>query len=181
MEFNLIPLPYSNFIQRLKTIGITGILFTVLLFLAMVFSGCFQDIFTPILLAMLFLAISAVPLIPGMLYEKISHSIVIFGSDEIRIISKAGHCWRKIPYCSITKVCVREITGFFYGEIKHSLKHSYICLFLNGETEIPKLSYSKMFAAENFFMMAFQPDALQSLQRNMTLHNSAAAFNDPDG
>ncbi len=100
---------------------------------------------------------------PWIFYCKLSQSILIFLEDHLNVCYENGKCWRTIKYNEITDVRVKEVPGFFYGENQNTIKNNYICIFLNDTTDIPDNSFAKLFKEENFFMFAFQEQALSDL------------------
>ena len=86
--------------------------------------------------------------------------------DCIRVLDAKGKCWREIPYDSICDIRIETIIGAFYGE-KDTAEFKYICVFLNGNTQIPEVSYAKLYKHKDFFMMYYDERAFALLQRKV--------------
>ena len=86
------------------------------------------------------------------------------------ICDKSGACWRTIKYSAITAINVQEISGFFYGQNKDMFRSKYVCVYLNGATNVPDVSFEKLFLQKDFFMFSYNLDALRWLQQKHCLH-----------
>lgn len=156
MEFDLVPLQFKKTMWMVRSVAIVAEIFAVLILLLMGIMRVFQDLTTAVIFSTGILSISTLLLIPGFLYEKISQSTVEFSADRIKVFDRHRRCWREIPYSFITSIRIEDVSGFFYGKDKHLCKQKYICFYLNNATEIPRVSYAKLFNVQNFFMLAHQ-------------------------
>lgn len=127
----------------------------VLLALSLFLCGVYDSPKTGILCSIIMLGFSVLLLIPGFYYEKVSQSWAALSDKEIRILDKKGRCWRVLPIERITSLQVKEIAGFFYGKNSTEAKDTYLCIFLNEATEIPEVSYHKLFFQEDFFLVSY--------------------------
>lgn len=162
-EIDLIPRGIKNQIKTINRVSICTEVCAIILLAVMWVAGFFHDFETGIIFSSIFLLITTPLLLPGFMFNKVSQSSVSFASDQIRILDKRGVCWRSIDYNIITDVRVEEISGFFYGHNKDMFRNKYVCIFLNGETNIPNVPYKNLFAEKDFIMFGYHADALQWL------------------
>ena len=155
MRANLVCSPFRRLMALVKKIAIGFAFAMVLLALSLFLCGVYDSPKTGILCSMIMLGFSVLLLIPGFYYEKVSQSSASLTESEIHILDKKGRCWRVVPIERITALQVKEIAGFFYGKNGQEAKDTYLCIFLNGATEIPEVSYHKLFFQENFFLVSY--------------------------
>lgn len=159
-EIDLMPIGIKNYMRTIKKVSLCVAIGTFALIFVMWVAGFFHDPETGIKFSSALLLI-VIPLqVPGFMFEKVSQSKVYFGDDSIRILDKRGTCWRSIDYNSITAVHEKEIWGFFYGSNKDMWRNKYVCIFLNGLTTIPNVSFAKLFAEKDYIMFGYNAEAL---------------------
>ena len=164
-EINLIPAGMKNLMKTIRKIGICAEIGAVFLLVLLGIFGYFSNSTTGILTASLFHLIIAPVLIPGLLFDKVSQSTIRFAEFQMQILDKRGKCWRTIDYCEISMVCAEEISGFFYGRNQSMARNKYVCVYLNGSTTIPDVSFAKLFSVKNFIMFGYHPDVFKWLQQ----------------
>ena len=164
-ETTLVPVGIKKLMKTIRTVGICTEIFVIVLVIVLGVTRRFSDLAAGILFSVLIHLLIAPVLIPGFLYDKVSQSTVCLTESRMQILDKSGNCWRTIDYHVITAVRTEEISGFFYGKNKEMYHSSYICVFLNGSTTIPDVSFAKLFSHEEFFMFAYHPDALARIQQ----------------
>ena len=165
IETNLVPTGIKKLMKTIRTVGICTEIFVIVLVIILGVTRRFSDLAAGILFSVLIHLLIAPVLIPGLLFDKVSQSTVCLTERQIQILDKNKNCWRSIDYHDITAVRTEEISGFFYGKNKEMYHSSYICVFLNGSTTIPDVSFAKLFSHEEFFMFAYHPDALARIQQ----------------
>lgn len=165
IETTLVPVGIKKLMKTIRTAGICTEVFAIVLVIVLGVTRRFSDLAAGILLLVLLHLITIPVLIPGFLYDKVSQSTVRLTERRMQILDKNKNCWRSIDYHDITAVRTEEIYGFFYGKNKDLYHSSYICVFLNGSTTIPDVSFAKLFSHEEFFMFAYHPDALARIQQ----------------
>ena len=164
IKFDVMPIGIKKLMRVINRVSIFAEIFSNLWVVAMVATGLIRDL-SGCIIFFTALQIVVVPtFIPSILYYKLSQSVLMFADNSLKVCNKNGKCWRTIKYSEITDVRVKEIPGFFYGENKNTIKNKYICIFLNGIIWIPDNSFAKLFKEENFFMFAFQEQALLELE-----------------
>ena len=159
-EIDLMPLGIKNQMRTIKKVSIYTEVCAFALLVVMWAAGFFHDLVTGAVFSLVLLLITTPLLLPGYMFDKVSQSKVRFTVDKIYILDKKGACWRSIDYRSITAVRVEEISGFFYGHNKDMFRNKYVCIFLNGLTTIPNVSFAKLFAEDNFIMFGYNAEAL---------------------
>ena len=164
-ETKLVPVSMKQLMTTIKRVGVCAEIFAIALVIILGATGFFSDLTTVILFSVLIHLLIAPVLIPGFLYDKVSQSTVCLTESRMQILDKSGNCWRTIDYRDITDVRVEKVSGFFYGRNKELYQSCYICVFLNGSTTIPDVSFAKLFSHEEFFMFAYHPDALARIQQ----------------
>lgn len=152
-------------IWAVRNVAIVAVGFTIILLLIMYAVGIFPDTTTAVLFSVGIMPIPAILLIPGLLYEKISQSTVEFEVNRIKVFDRCGRCWREISYSSITDIRINEVTGYFYGTNKHLFCEKHICFFLNDATDMPDVSYAKLFKNPSFFMIGYQEGLLEQVRK----------------
>lgn len=162
-EIDLIPIGIKNQIRMIKIVSTCTELCAITLLVIMCATGFFRDLITGLVFSFVLLVITTPLLIPGYVFDKISQSTVRFSAEHIYILDKKGRCWRTIDCSVITAVSEKEITGFFYGKNKDTFRNKYVCIFLNGTTNIPDVPYKKLFNQKDFIMFAYHAEALQWL------------------
>lgn len=165
MKVNLVPLRFKKVMWTVRKIAIIGEVLTALLLLIIGVLGIFADTITAIVFSLSCLSITALLMIPGFLYEKISQSNVEFTADKLRVLDRHGNCWREISYDSITAIRIDEIAGFFYGKDRDMNIEKYICFFFNDTSVIPDIPYTKLFKSKDFFVVGYQEDALDLIKQ----------------
>ena len=162
-EIDLIPIGLKNQISMIKRVSTCTEACAITLLIVMWVAGFFRDLITGVVFSLVLLSITTPLLLPGYMFDKVSQSTVRFSADHIHILDKKGVCWRSIDYNTITAVRVKEISGFFYGHNKDMFRNKYVCIFLNGTTNIPNVPYKNLFAEKDFIMFGYHADALQWL------------------
>lgn len=170
MELSLIPLSYKSLMRMVKKVSIYTQFGAVALLLVLAVAGFFRDATTAIVCSLSLLVVTLPLLIPGLRFEKVSQSSIRLTENEILICDKSGACWRTIKYSAITAINVQEISGFFYGQNKDMFRSKYVCVYLNGATNVPDVSFEKLFLQKDFFMFSYNLDALRWLQQKHCLH-----------
>lgn len=157
MMYQLVPKGFRNVLCAVKKVGICfSALFGLLILLLATFCFSSQSGFLSVL-AIMWLVV-AIPInIPWMIYQRTCDATVLVEHDGIEVLYKKVSL-RKIRWRSINCVQVRNVDGFFYGANSSSQTNTYICLFLNGNSEIPDVSYNKKFYDKNFLMISYQPE-----------------------
>lgn len=170
IETDLLPLPIKKHMEIRRKVGAcmaAGFLaFGAMLWLI----GAFQDAATGLFVTAALLLIGLLPVVPIYRFQKLSQSRVRLTEDRILVLDRHGVCWRTIDYSAVTDVRAEKIGGFFYGSNSDTVIYEYICVFLNGVTELPKPSfqffhsyYADMFQDANFLMFAYHADAYHRL------------------
>lgn len=156
-EFDLMPISIKMQMRTIRKVGffLVGCLFT--LYITVSLLGVFRNMFTAVTFFLMLLLVIVPVLLPGLRYDKISQSRIYFGADYIRIIDKKGKCWRAVEYSTISDVRTEYISGFFYGENKDMFRNKYICIFLNGLTDIPPVPFARLFTENDFILFAYHP------------------------
>ena len=162
-EIDLIPIGIKNQIRMIKRVSTYAEVCAIALLVVLWLAGFFRDYITGLVFSIILLSITTPLLLPGYMFDKVSQSTVRFTADHIHIIDKKGVCWRSIDCNTITTVCTKEISGFFYGQNKDMFRNNYVCIFLNGKTTIPNVPYAKLFTEKDFIMFAYHAEALQWL------------------
>ena len=164
-ETTLVPVGIKKLMKTIRTVGICTEIFVIVLVIVLGVTRRFSDLAAVILFSVLIHLITAPLLLPGLLFDKVSQSTVCLTESRMQILDKSGNCWRTIDYRDITDVRVEKVSGFFYGRNKELYQSCYICVFLNGSTTIPDVSFAKLFSYEEFVMFAYNPDALARIQQ----------------
>lgn len=167
MEINLMPIGLKKQMNTIKKVSICAEIGVVFLLLLMGVAGFFKNSTTGIIFSFILLLITTPLMIPGFMFEKISQSTVRFTKEQIQILDKKGMCWRTIFYRDITDVRIEVVSGFFYGQNQHMFRNTYICVFLNGLTSIPDVSFSKLFTDKDFIMLGYHAEAFYQLQHEL--------------
>lgn len=170
METTLVPRAMKKLMHRIRTIGITAVIVAILLILIFALTGAFRNLTTGIYASSLYLLCTVPMVMPGLLYDKVSQSIIQFTDDQLRILDKKRKCWRTIDYDTITTVQIEEVAGFFYGKDKDKCICKYVCVYLNGTTALPDCSFKKLFSHQDFVMFGYDSDALRYFQQRLSLH-----------
>ncbi|MBQ4102403.1 MAG: hypothetical protein IJC85_05915 [Oscillospiraceae bacterium] len=169
MEVDLMPICLKKQMNTIKKVSICVEIGVVFLLLVMGIAGFFKDLTTGIIFTSILLLITTLLMIPGFLFEKISQSTVRFAEDRIQVLDKNGICWRTIFYREITNVRIEEVSGFFYGQNQNLFRNTYICIFLNGSTSIPDVSFSKIFTDKDFIMLGYHAEVFLWLRQELQL------------
>ena len=175
LETDLMPFGIKKFMKVVRIVATCYIIVVVAVYLESAISGFFSDWKAAILCALLFLVI-AYPAARHLTYKKISQSTVRLYDDHLLVLTYKGKCWRKINYSQITSVKAEEIEDFFYN--KNEIKFKYITLYLNGITDIPVISYRRLFSHKNFFAFGYNEEAYQYLYERI-LFNKASYEGEP--
>lgn len=165
LEIDLMPISIKNQMRAIRIVSVWAVGCTFTLLIAMFLFGIIQDVVTALVFSFILLFVTTPLLIPGFRYDKISQSKICFTSDRICILDKKGECWRSIDYSIISDIQIKDVTGFFYGENKNMYKSTYICIFLNGITDVPPVPFAKLFTENDFIMFGYQAEALQLVLR----------------
>lgn len=165
IEIDLMPIGIKNQIRIIKKVSTCTEVCAITLLVVMWVAGFFHDLITGVVFSLILLLITTPLLLPGYMFDKVSQSTLCFTDDHIHILDKKGICWRSIDCNTITAVRVKEIPGFFYGHNKDMFRNKYVCIFLNGATTIPNVSYAKLFTEKDFIMFGYHAEALQWLQQ----------------
>ena len=166
----LVPARFSKIVRTTKRVGIFGELLLITALLPLFFLAGVQDIETIIILLLTYSVVFVFALVPGLMYDGLCHMVAVFSENKFCIFDKKGICRRECTYEQITYVCVQEVSGFFWGINRERVKNEYICFFLNNETGVPDVSYSRLFRQEKFIMVSYQEElygALKALPLNM--------------
>ena len=167
-EIDLIPIGIKNQIRMIKRVSTCTEVCAITLLVVMWAAGFFRDLITGVVFSLILLLITTPLLLPGYIFDKVSQSTVCFAADHIHILDKKGICGRSIDCNTITAVRVKEISGFFYGQNKDMFRNKYVCIFLNGATNIPNVPYKNLFTEKDFIMFGYHAEALQwLLQKNL--------------
>jgi hypothetical protein len=172
IEVDLVPISIKEQIRTIKIVSYYTVGCLAVLLITMMILGFFQDTFTAIALSVIMFLVAIPLLLPGLMFEKTSQSRICFMSNQICIVDTKGKCWRSVDYNTISDLRIEDITGFFYGGNKHLYRNKYICIFLNGATEIPSVPFAKLFTEKNIIMFGYHPDALKWLQQKCCEKNS---------
>lgn len=161
IEVDLIPIAIKNQLRMIKKVSTCTEVCAITLLAAMWSIGLFRDFTTGLVLSLILLSLTTPLLLPGYMFDKVNQSTVRCNSDRIHILDKKGGCWRSIDCNTITAVRIKEVSGFFYGHNKDMFRDKYICIFLNGATNMPDVPYAKLFTEKDFVMFAYNDEALQ--------------------
>ena len=164
IKTDLMPIGIKNFMRVKKRITIIAVILSIVWVIVMMLSGFIRDLSSLVIFCVVLQIVILIMVTPWSFYYKLSQSILIFREDYLNICYENGRCWRTIKYSEITDVRVKQISGFFHGEDKATVKNNYVCIFLNDISDIPNTSFAKLFKEENFFMFAFQEQALLELE-----------------
>lgn len=159
---NLVPKNYKNVIKIINKISIICIVMT-LIFIPALTLGVLKDIESFIIFFVFFISTFVVLSIPGFRYDRVSQSIVCLTDDGIQAVDKKGRCWRFIDYRSISMIKKQELVGFFYGFRKDEGAYDYICIYLNGNIQIPDVAYSKLYNQNDFFLISYDKELYKKL------------------
>lgn len=162
-EIDLMPIGIKNQMRMIKRVSTCTEVCAITLLVVMWAAGFFHDLVTGAVFSLILLLITTPLLLPGFMFDKVSQSTVCFVADHIHILDKKGVRWRSIDCNTITAVRVEEISGFFYGHNKDMFRNKYVCVFLNGATTIPNVSFSNLFTEKDFIMFGYHAEALQWL------------------
>jgi len=160
---DLMPIGIKNQTKMIERVSICATGCVIALLVIMWATGFFYDSVTATIFSLILLLITTPLLLPYFIFDKVSQSTVRFSADQIYILDKRGKCWRSIDYNTITAVRVDEISGFFYGHNKDMFRNKYVCVFLNGATTIPNVSFANLFTEKDFIMFGYHTEALQWL------------------
>ena len=178
MKINLVPNKFKNIIRTLCFVTVMMEVVVVFVSLLSWICGIALDFYSAIKFCACMHFATVPMLCRGFRFVKVSYSTVVFDADRIRVLTKGGRCWREIFYESITKFQEEEIVGFFYGreEERERLKATYVCFYLNGETNKPDVSYKRLFKHENFIMINNEDqDALTLFESAYSMYMNSTA------
>ncbi len=119
-----------------------------------------------VVLLLLFALFSVFLWYPYARYGKLCLSTVKFTEDKIEFVDHRNVCWRSVSYKDICIAKKTRIFGAFYGVKKDELEKNYICLYLRNCTDIPKVSYKKLFTHQSFTMLAEQDGLIDCLRNH---------------
>lgn len=164
IEIDLLPKSIKSQMQAIKMVSFCVTISAVTFLIALWCFGCFDTTTTGILFSIMILCVFIPMLLPSILYYKTSQSSLIITDDHIYIRDKKGNCLRTINCNTITDIRVEEISDFFYGRNRHTFRFEYVCLFLNGNTQIPDVSFSKLFFEKDFIMFGYDEVAFDMIK-----------------
>lgn len=164
IEINLLPVGIKLLMSLLKKIAICAEIFILIILVALWCGGCFDTTTTGIVISMMLHLITLPMLILGLAFNKTSQSTVKITEELISVYDKKGNCWRTILPNTITDIRIEEISDFFYGRNRHTFRFEYVCLFLNGNTQIPDVSFSKLFFEKDFIMFGYDEVAFDMIK-----------------
>lgn len=165
VEIDLMPIGIKKLMSVVRRISICTALclFVFVAFLWIV--EVFDRLETGIGCSLLVFLATILILRPGLMFDKVSQSTVRFATDQMYLLDQKGRRWRTIDYNTITTVRVEEVSGFFYGQNQDMFRNKYVCIFLNGSTNIPNVSYVHLFTEKDFIMFGFNEEALHWLHQ----------------
>ena len=167
LEINLMPIGIKKLMSVVRRISICTVVCMFAFLIYIWGAGVFDCFVTGIGCSLLFLFVIIPILRPGIVFDKVSQSTVRFVADQMYLLDKKGRCWRTIDYKRITAVRVEEVSGFFYGQNQDLFRGKYVCVFLNGLTNIPNVSYAQLFTEKDFIMFGFNEEAIHWLYQNL--------------
>lgn len=151
--------PVRNFMRTIKR---GGVLFSVMILLIDFIAYFFllDDSFSKLFLFLASLLLIVLVIWPTLLYSRTSTMQILFDSDSMRIRYKDGKELRTVYYKDIKNIQVKEIYGFFYGD-NENFSSKYICVFLSQKTEVPSVSFKKLFYQENLVVFNYTSSTFQ--------------------
>lgn len=164
MKFQLVPTKYKKLLSGIKKISIVANILIVIFLTILSFTSNWQTVmcFSIGLLGFFF---------PFMLlncyHDKICGYTVEFTDSKILVYDKHNKIKRTVLYKDITAFSVEDVEGYFYG-FGEKPTHKYICLYLNGNNQMPLVSYAKLFTNNDFFMVNYDDDAYNVFLANFT-------------
>ncbi len=167
MVFWLVPEQGRTVLLMIKKVGICFAVGSgLLVLLASVF--CFsQQVDLVLVLAFVWLFVNTLANAQWIFYHKTWNATVRCTQDGIEVLYKEK-LLRKVSWDSIHCVRVRDVNDFFYAQDRENVKYSYICLFLNDNSEIPDVSYNRMFYHEDFLMIGYRPELHEIILQHVT-------------
>ncbi len=93
-------------------------------------------------------------------YGRLSRCALTIGDHFLEIRDRKGICLKQIPVEAVTEIRRERIYGELYGDKKDECHAVYLCFFLNGNTDVPDLPYSKLFLHEDFTMVYYKEENL---------------------
>lgn len=167
LQVDLMPFVIKSLMNGIKKVVICSEFFCVAIIILLWAMGFIGDFGTGVIVTVAFQFITINMLILGLKFNRTSQSIVRFTDDKIQVLDSKGNCWREIDYNTITTVRAEIIADFFYGRSKKTFRFKYVCLYLNGATSIPNVSFAKLFKEKNFFMFNYNDEALHFLEKKI--------------
>lgn len=165
MKHSLVPLGYKKYMWGLRRICVIFLLGTIAALILMSILGVWHDVPTGIGCSVLIMTIPIICLTPYLVHERVSQSVVEFTDECISVTDRHGRCWRTIRYTEISKVQVEKVTGFFFGQNKEKWCTEHICFYLTDSTDVPAVSYAKLYKHKDFFMMGYQKETVALLKK----------------
>ena len=104
---------------------------------------------------------------PLLRYGRLSQCVLTIGDDFLEIRDRKGICLKQIPVETVTEIRRERIYGELYGDKKDECHAVYLCFFLNGNTEVPDIPYSKLFLHEDFTMIYYPEKEIPSFPDNL--------------
>ena len=156
LKVDLMPFVIKSLMIGIKKIVICSEFFCVAIIILLWAMGFIGDLETGVIVTVSFQFITINMLILGLKFNRTSQSIVRFTDNKIQVLDRKGKCWREIDYSTITTVRAEIIADFFYGQSKKTFRYKYICLYLNGATSMPNVSFAKLFKEKDFFMFNYK-------------------------
>jgi len=167
MVFRLVPEQIRTVLLMVKKVGICFAVGSgLLILLASVF--CFsQQVDLVLVLAFGWLFVNTLANAQWIFYHKTWNATVRCTQDGIEVLYKE-ELLRKVSWDSIHCVQVRDVNGFFYGQDRDRVKYTYICLFLNGNANIPEVSYNRKFFEKDFLMIGYRLELHEIILQHVT-------------
>ena len=135
----------------------------------MLILGAFSDLFTAISVPCMLLILPAYIFLQRWYYDCKTESKIRLCKNTIQIIDWRGQIKQEICYRKITTMRIEEITGFFYGGDRDNGTNIYICLFMNGQTQIPDVEYKKLYYQDDFVLIAYDDRVYSVLKERLRM------------
>ena len=155
MKFQLVPTKFRILLSGIKKITVIANILIFVFLTILAFTSSWQTVvsFSVGLLGFFF---------PFMLlncyHDKICRYTAKFTDHSILVYDENNRIKRTISYDDITAFSIEDVEGYFYGFGEKPI-YKYICFYLNGENQIPMVSYAKLFSNKSFFMINYDDDA----------------------
>lgn len=174
MRSTLIPKEQLKFFLVSKKMAVFfGVIGSLLLIISSIYVTIFTSFDLNVFLTFFFIimGITAILLLPRLMHQRVICSDVIFTDKKIQVVDSKAVCWREVSYSSITSIRTEELYGWFFGSNpdKDRVKIKYICLFMNNQSEIPFVPYSRLFHQDDFFLIAYTDEVYEFIIKNTCL------------